>query len=157
MNSNALRILVVDSDPALVWALSNFLKLAGYDVLQAGGGQQALTALDHYRPHFMIAGWNVADMSGVELCRRLRGGNRSEYTYVLLLSSTTDSNALVEALQAGADDFLAQPLVYGELLSRLRAGARMVEYEARVRQLSRTDAPREQARGSYSMRRCRAG
>lgn len=140
MNPNALRILVVDNDPALVWALSNFLKLAGYDVLQAGGGQQALTALDYYRPHFVVAGWNVADMSGVELCRRLRGGNRSEYTYVLLLTSTTDSNALVEALQAGADDFLAQPLVYGELLSRLRAGARMVEYEARVRQLSRTDA-----------------
>ncbi len=143
MSSNAYRILVVDDEPALVWALSNFLKLASYDVLQAGSGQQALASLDYYRPHFVIAGWEIAEMSGAELCRRLRNRNLRDYTYVLLLTSTTDANALIEALQAGADDFLAQPLVYGELLSRLRAGARMVEYERRLRQLSRTDAGTE--------------
>jgi len=139
MNANAFRILVVDDEPAAIWSLSNFLKLVGYDVLQAGSGPQALTAIDYYLPHFVIASWEMAEMSGVELCRRIRARNLPEYTYVLLLTQTADSNALMEALRAGADDFLARPLVYGELLSRLRAGARMAEYESRLRRLMRND------------------
>lgn len=145
MSSNAYRILLVDDEPATLWALSQFLKSAGYDVLQAGAGQQALAALDYYRPHFVIAGWDIAEMSGAEFCRRLRSRNLADYCYVLLLTSTTDSNALIEALQAGADDFLASPPVHGELLSRLRAGARMVEYERRLKQLRRADAETEAA------------
>lgn len=139
MSSNDYRILVVDDEPAVVWALSHFLRLAGYEVLQAGAGRQALFALDHFRPHFVVAGWDLADMSGAEFCRRLRNRNPSEYSYLLLLTSTNDSNALVEALQAGVDDFLTLPLVHGELLSRLRAGARMVEYERRAQLLCRAD------------------
>ena len=140
MSSNEYRILVVDDEPAVVWALSHFLNLAGYEVLQAGAGLQALSALDFFHPHFVIAGWDLADMSGAEFCRRLRNRNLADYSYLLLLTSTADSNALVEALQAGVDDFLALPLVHGELLSRLRAGARMVEYERRAQLLRRTDA-----------------
>ena len=139
MNPSAFRVLIAHDEPAAVWSLSNFLKLVGYEVLQAGSGPQALTAIEFYRPQFVIAGWEMAEMNGVELCRRIRARNLPEYTYVLLLTSTTDSNALIEALRAGADDFLAQPLVYGELLSRLRAGARMVEYEGRLDRLRRTD------------------
>lgn len=139
MNSEAYRVLVAHDEPAVVWSLSNFLKLVGYEVLQAGSGPQALTAMEYYRPQFVIAGWEMAEMNGIELCRRIRARNLPDYTYVLLLTSTTDSNALIEALRAGADDFLAQPLVYGELLSRLRAGARMVEYETRLDRLRRND------------------
>ena len=139
MNRQAYRVLVAHDEPAVVWSLSNFLQLVGYEVLQAGSGPQALTALEYYRPQFVIAGWEMAEMNGVELCRRIRTRNLRDYTYVMLLSATTDSNALIDALRAGADDFLAQPLVYGELLSRLRAGARMVEYEARLDRLRRQD------------------
>src|SRR5690242_11627329 len=98
MNSNAFRILVVDDEPAALWSLSNFLKLVGYEALQAGSGPQALTALDYYRPHFVVARWEMAEMSGVELCRRIRNRKLREYVYVLLLTSTADSNALMEAL-----------------------------------------------------------
>ena len=139
MNSQAYRVLVAHDEPAVVWSLSNFLQLVGYEVLQAGSGPQALTALEYYRPQFVIAGWEMAEMNGVELCRRIRTRKTPGYTYVLLLTATTDSNALIEALRAGADDFLALPLVYGELLSRLRAGARMVEYEGRLNRLRRND------------------
>ena len=59
MNSQPYRVLVAHDEPAVVWSLSNFLKLVGYEVLQAGSGPQALTAMEYYRPQFVIAGWEM--------------------------------------------------------------------------------------------------
>lgn len=133
MSSNAFRVLVVDGQPALVWGLSQFLRSAGYDVLEAGSGEQALHVLDYFAPHFVVSGWEMPELGGVELCRRIRARRPAEYVYVMLLTGGVSSQALIEALQAGADDFLSRPVVHGELLARLRAGARMLEYERRLR------------------------
>lgn len=140
MQQEKYRVLVVDDDPAVLWSLSNFLKLAGYDVAPVGAAKQALALFDFAPPDFVIAGWSMSPMSGVELCRRIRGRGLPGYCYILLRGAANNSNQVIDALQAGADDFLAQPLVHGELLSRLRAGARMLEYERRLTSLARGDA-----------------
>ncbi|HEX5446194.1 MAG TPA: diguanylate cyclase [Pirellulales bacterium] len=140
MQKEKFSVLLVDDDPAVLWSLSNFLKLAGYEVLPVGAAEQALTVCDFAPPDFVIAGWSMTPMSGVELCRRIRGRALPDYVYILLRGAPNNSNQVIDALQAGADDFLAQPLVHGELLSRLRAGVRMLEYERRLASLARGDA-----------------
>lgn len=140
MQNEKFRVLLVDDDPTVLWSLSNFLKLAGYDVLPVGAAEQALAVCDFAPPDFVIAGWSMTPMSGVELCRRIRGRALTSYVYILLRGAPNNSNQVIDALQAGADDFLAQPLVHGEVLSRLRAGARMIEYERRLASLARNDA-----------------
>jgi len=139
MSPQPLRILVVDDQAAVVWALSNFLKRAGYEVSQAGDAELALAAVEHDPPHFVIAGWTLQGAGGVDFCRRIRNLNVPDYVFVFLLVKDSNSNDLIEALQAGVDDFLALPVVHGELLSRLRAGARMLEYERRLARRARTD------------------
>ncbi|MEX2119413.1 MAG: diguanylate cyclase [Pirellulales bacterium] len=139
MSSNPFRIMVVHDQPATVWSLSKFLKSAGYEVTQVAGGEHALQALDCVAPHFVIAGWDMAPMGGLEFTNKLRSRNLADYIYVFLLVADAGSNDLVEALRAGADDFLREPPVHGELLSRLRAGARILEFERRLRGQSRTD------------------
>lgn len=140
MQRDKFHVLVVDDDPAMLWSLSNFLKLAGYDVAAVGAAEQALSTFDFAPPDFVIAGWSMKPTSGVELCRRIRGRRLHNYVYVLLRGAANNSNQVIDALQAGADDFLAQPLVHGELLARLRVGARMLEYERRLVSLARADA-----------------
>jgi diguanylate cyclase (GGDEF)-like protein len=140
MNPQPLRILVVNDQPAIVWALSSFLKRAGYEMYQAGDAESALAACEHRRPHFVITGATLQGADSLELCRRIRGVEGFDYVVVFLLVASTAPNDLIEALQAGADDFLALPVVHGELLSRLRAGARRLEYERRLGSPSPTDA-----------------
>ena len=72
-------------------------------------------------------------------CRQLFTRSRNRYTYTFLLIRDAEMEGLTEALVAGVDDFLAKPLVYGELLARLRSGARVLEYERRMREQSAVD------------------
>lgn len=134
------RILLVDHEPASLWALSNFLRLSGYEVWQASDAEQALAVCDYAPPHFIVADWESPSGSGTELCRRVRTRALAGYVYFILRTATHDPNELIDALQAGVDDFVAQAIVHGELLARLRAGARMLEYERRLAALATSDS-----------------
>ena len=78
---------------------------------------------------------------GRELCRALCGQDWPSHVYTLLLVEEPQSREMVEALESGVDDFLCKPLVFGELLARLRAGARVLEYERRARRQAGVDPP----------------
>ncbi len=137
MQSPALSVLLVDSRPAALWSLSNFLTSAGYDVIETGEAALALAALEHHCPDFVIADWDPAGSPGeaaavLELCRKLRNRHLPREVHVLLACGTNVADDLVTAMAAGADDFLSRPIVHGELLSRLRTGARANELEHRL-------------------------
>jgi len=135
----ALRVLLVDSRPAVLRTLSQFLVSAGYQVLQASNGEQALTAIANDCPHYLIVDWDLPHTSGVELCGRVRGLRLPHHLYTFLLTQQSTSCDLLAGLQAGADDFLSQPVIHGEVLTRLRAGARVIEYERRLAQQALID------------------
>jgi diguanylate cyclase (GGDEF)-like protein len=90
-----------------------------------------------------ILDWMMPGQDGVEVCRRLRAAAREPYTYVLLLTARTDSQDLVEAIDAGADDYLTKPFNSSELRARLRAGRRIVELQEQL--LEAQEALRERA------------
>ncbi len=115
--------------------MSRFLQMFNYDVTQASCFEQAEVALHGVTPDFLIVDAQIAEKHHLQ---SLRGtlANHRQYTFLFLLVESSDEDRLAEALEAGVDDFLAKPMVYGELLARLRAAARSLEYERRVREQS---------------------
>lgn len=139
MAAHAFRVLLADNQASELWTLSTFLSTTAYEVLETSTGQQAMAIADWWQPHFVIAGEQLDDCDGIQLCRRLRSRPSSDYVCFLFWTASQDAQLLAEAVNAGADDILCRPIVYGELLARLRMAARRVEFEHRLRETRRTD------------------
>ncbi len=112
------RILVVDDEPQIVRALQINLKARRYEVHLAGSGTAALKVAAQYPPDLVILDLGLPDLDGVEVIRGLRGWTEVP---ILVLSGRTDSTDKVEALDAGADDYVTKPFGIDELLARMRA------------------------------------
>jgi two-component system response regulator MprA len=121
MSPQAL-VLIVDDDPELRKFLAGELAAEGYGVETAGTGQQALTRIREGGLDLVVLDWTLPDFSGVEVCRRMRGTGVG--TAVLMLTARDDVRERVEALDAGADDYLTKPFSIEELLARVRARLR---------------------------------
>jgi two-component system KDP operon response regulator KdpE len=112
------RVLVVDDEPQIVRALEINLKARRYEVQVADSGTAALTVAAQHPPDLVILDLGLPDFDGVEVIRGLRGWTEAP---IVVLSGRTDSSDKVEALDAGADDYLTKPFGIDELLARLRA------------------------------------
>jgi len=112
------RVLVVDDEPQIVRALQINLKARSYEVHVAASGQAALRVAGQYPPDLVILDLGLPDLDGVEVIRGLRGWTEAP---VIVLSGRSDSTDKVEALDAGADDYLTKPFGIDELLARMRA------------------------------------
>jgi two-component system, OmpR family, KDP operon response regulator KdpE len=117
------RVLVVDDEPQILRALSINLRARGYEVTLAANGAQALAAATGHPPDLVILDLGLPDLGGVEVIGGLRGWTSVP---ILVLSGRSDSADKVEALDAGADDYVTKPFGMDELLARLRAMARRV-------------------------------
>jgi two-component system KDP operon response regulator KdpE len=109
---------VVDDEPQIVRALQINLKARRYEVHVAGSGTAALKVAAQYPPDLVILDLGLPDFDGVEVIRGLRGWTEVP---ILVLSGRTDSTDKVEALDAGADDYVTKPFGIDELLARMRA------------------------------------
>jgi two-component system KDP operon response regulator KdpE len=116
-----MRVLVIDDEPQIVRALRINLKARGYDVAVAAGGRDALAVAARTHPDLVILDLGLPDMEGVEVLAGLRGWTDVP---VIVLSGRTDSLDKVEALDAGADDYVTKPFGMDELLARMRAVSR---------------------------------
>ena len=115
------RVLVVDDEPQILRALAINLRARGYDVRTAGSGAEALAAAASHPPELVVLDLGLPDMDGTEVIAGLRGWTNVP---VLVLSGRSDSADKVDALDAGADDYVTKPFGMDELLARLRAMAR---------------------------------
>ena len=115
------RILVVDDEPQLLRALGTNLKARGYEVDLAPTGEAALALAARKHPDLVILDLGLPGIDGVEVIRGLRGWTRVP---VIVLSVRETERAKVEALDAGADDYVTKPFEMDELLARLRAALR---------------------------------
>ena len=132
MNPKASDVLLISGDRSLLRHVSRLLELFGYDVVAAADAQQARAAAHARNPNLVIVDRDLPNANGVAFCRSLRSGrSESRDAYVLLLSNEPTASELIQALEAGVDDFLCKPLVYGELLARLQAGIRIAESQRR--------------------------
>ncbi|MDI9914496.1 response regulator [Rhodococcus sp. IEGM 1379] len=115
------RILVVDDEPQILRALRINLSVRGYDVVTASTGAGALRAAAERPPDVVVLDLGLPDMDGTEVLAGLRGWCTAP---VIVLSARTDSADKVEALDAGADDYVTKPFGMDEFLARVRAAAR---------------------------------
>ena len=114
-------ILVVDDEPQILRALTTNLRGAGYDVVRAATGEEALAQAAVRPPDAVVLDLVLPDLSGVEVCRELRTWSEVP---IVILSAVGEEGQKVEALDAGADDYVTKPFGMGELLARLRAAMR---------------------------------
>jgi len=112
------RVLVVDDEPQILHALETTLRGAGYEVTTAGTGEQALILAATRPPDAVVLDLVLPGKSGVEVARELRMWTT---TPILILSAVGDEADKVDALDAGADDYVTKPFGIDELLARLRA------------------------------------
>jgi two-component system KDP operon response regulator KdpE len=115
------RLLVVDDEQQVRRALVRSLEGHGYDVREAADGAAALSTFESYKPDVVLLDLMLPDMNGVEVCRELRAKHS---TPIIILSVVGEERAKVEALDAGADDYLTKPFGMDELLARARVALR---------------------------------
>ena len=117
------RVLVVDDEPQILRALRINLAARAYDVVTAADGGQALATAARAVPDIVVLDLGLPDMDGVDVIRGLRGWTAVP---IIILSGRSQSAAKVDALDAGADDYVTKPFNIDELLARLRAVTRRV-------------------------------
>jgi two-component system, OmpR family, KDP operon response regulator KdpE len=124
MTPTAARVLIVEDDPLIRRFVRQALEAEAHVVFEADGVQRGLIEAGTRKPDLLILDLGLPDGDGVDLIRDLRGWSTVP---VIVLSARTDEADKIEALDAGADDFLVKPFSVGELLARVRAGLRRRE------------------------------
>lgn len=126
-------VLLVDDSRAQRRTLAVQLMRAGYEVIEAANGEEAMRICLQSRPDIVISDWMMTGRTGLDFCRRFREMQTDRYGYFILLTSRDDKKDVAEGLRAGADEFLTKPVSGAELLARLSAGERILRMEERLR------------------------
>ena len=121
MTTDHRHILVVDDEPQITRVLRTSLAAQGYDIRVANDGETALEIVKDWNPELVITDLSMPNMDGLELCRRLRA---SSQVPIIVLSVKGEERTKVQALDAGADDYVTKPFGMTELLARVRAHLR---------------------------------
>ena len=113
-----MRILIADDDPQIVRALRITLSARGYEVFTASDGSQAIAAAIDHRPDIFLLDLGMPQLDGIEVIHAIRGWSDAP---ILVVSGRTGAADKVDALDAGADDYVTKPFAIDELLARIRA------------------------------------
>ncbi|MFT5175376.1 MAG: sigma-B regulation protein RsbU (phosphoserine phosphatase), partial [Gammaproteobacteria bacterium] len=144
-------ILVVEDSNAEQQRLRAMLRGFGYRVLAADNGEQALEVLRREPIGLILTDWRMPKISGIELCRAVRGDPELAQSYMILVTGQNTKNDLIAGMDAGADDFISKPFNAEELRVRVQVGMRLLELrgesEQRSKQLAAALQREESANG----------
>ena len=129
--ANIHKILVVDDEAQIIRVLRRSLTAHTYEVRTAADGQAALELFHDWHPELVITDLSMPEMNGMELCRAIR---KTSATPIIVLSVKGEEHNKVEALDAGADDYITKPFGINELMARVRAALRRVPTNAEATQ-----------------------
>jgi diguanylate cyclase (GGDEF)-like protein len=139
-----MRVLVADDSLVMRRLLESTLEGWGYQVTSARDGDEAWSVLSSDDPpRIAILDWMMPGHSGLELCQLLRQQERPDYTYIILLTSKSQREDIVEGLRSGSDDYIVKPFDRHELEVRLRVGRRIIDLQSQL--LEAQAALRDQA------------
>src|SRR5262249_8185985 len=119
------RILIVDDNEANRDILDARLKVHGYDLLQAGDGEEALKAARQHLPDLILLDVMMPKLDGFEVCRRLKNDASLPFMPIILVTAKADSSDVVAGLDAGADEYLTKPIDQQSLVARVRSALRI--------------------------------
>ncbi len=125
-----MRILIAEDDVVTCRMVANAVSKWGYQVVLCEDGLEALDTLQRPDPpKLALLDWGLPGASGVEVCRQVRAANREPYIYIILMTSRDTTEAWIEGMGAGADDYVPKPFVPDRLRARLRAGRRILDLQ----------------------------
>jgi two-component system cell cycle response regulator len=136
-SSQPFKVLAVDDSAIYRKLVEQSLLAEGCAILFATNGREALDLFAKHQPTLVITDWNMPDMEGLELCKRIRRDFPDCYCYLILLTSNSGKEKIVEGLRAGADDYLTKPFHSGELVARVEVGRRFVELHRQIQAKNR--------------------
>lgn len=148
-----MRILIADDSIVSRYLLDATLRKWGYDVVVACDGNEAWGILQSPdAPKLAILDWVMPGVTGPEVCKRVRATAKEKdiYTYIILLTSKSQREDLIEGMESGADDYLTKPFDQHELKVRLRSGTRIIELQQEL--ISAREALRDQATKDFLTR-----
>jgi two-component system phosphate regulon response regulator PhoB len=120
------HILVVEDEDALSELLQYNLKKEGFKVSMAADGEEALMLVEERQPDVVVLDWMLPKVSGIEVCRRLRGRQESRNLPIIMLTARGEEADRIRGLDTGADDYVVKPFLMKELFARIRAVLRRI-------------------------------
>lgn len=126
-----MKVLVADDELVSRRKMDRLLQGLGYDTRVAEGGGEAYALWKAEQPRIVITDWNMPDMSGLELCRRIRSETTEDYTYVIFVTGNNDIEDVIIGMEAGADDYIHKPFNQGEVQVRVKAGERVINLQSK--------------------------
>ncbi|MBI3877729.1 MAG: response regulator [Verrucomicrobia bacterium] len=146
-----MKILIADDSAPIRSYLSGLLRSWGHELVIAKDGEEAWRLVQLETPQLAVFDWVMPGLEGPELCQRVRADARLKQTYVILLTSLSETEDIVAGLNSGANDFVTKPFNESELRARINVGVRVVELQAalaaRIGELERALAENSQLRG----------
>lgn len=134
-----MNILIVEDEPVTRMLISSSVKNWGYEVSQVESAEQALAFLNKNEDFYIIlTDWSLPGMSGLEMAQHIRVDS-DEPKYIIMLTNKSNEEDLIEAMEAGVDDYVTKPFSPGELRVRLRAGHRIIEQTQKLKFLANFD------------------
>lgn len=127
-----LSILVVDDDKNISIYLQKILTDCGHTVIAVPDGKVGLECVLECNPQIVISDWVMPNMDGIAFCKSLRSMSEGRGVYFIILTSLADEDRLVEAFEAGVDDYLIKPFSEKVLMARLRAGQRVIQLKEEI-------------------------
>ncbi|HAQ46091.1 MAG TPA: phosphate regulon transcriptional regulatory protein PhoB [Rhodobacter sp.] len=124
MKKDQSVVLVVEDEPAQREVLAFNLDAEGYDVVQAANGEEALIMVDEVMPDIIVLDWMMPNLSGIEVCRRLKMRPATRGISIIMLSAKSEEVDRVRGLETGADDYVIKPYSIVELMARVKAQLR---------------------------------
>jgi len=129
-----MNVLLADDDNAMRLYFTKFLEKKGYSVTACSNGADAWNEYQKSPFSLVLLDWNMPQMNGAELCERIKQTQKDSYTYVILVTSRSDSDDIIEGLESGADDYITKPVVAAELNARLNSALRVLSFENKLRE-----------------------
>lgn len=127
-----MKILIAEDDPAARLIVRKSLEDAGHDCIAFEDGLEAWMYYAEHSAQLIVTDWMMPEMDGLELCRRVRDSWAQSYTYILILTALSGREKLMEALEAGADDFMTKPVDVPQLVARIKVAQRIQGLHAEV-------------------------
>jgi len=119
-------VLIVEDEEALATLLHYNLDKEGYTVIVAGDGEEASMLVREHAPDLVLLDWMLPGLSGIELCRRLRGRPETRNIPIIMITARGEEADRIRGLDTGADDYVSKPFSMTELLARIRAVMRRI-------------------------------
>lgn len=123
-------VLLVEDEPAQRELLAYNLEAEGFDVITADNGEDGLILVDENDPDLIVLDWMMPQLSGIEVCRRLKSNSKTRQIPVIMLSARAEEVDRVRGLEKGADDYVVKPYSVIELMARVKAHLRRIRAAA---------------------------